>query len=182
MGYKQLQTDPWQDVEGKFPVGSRISGGVTNLTDYGAFIEIEPGIEGMVHLSELSWSKKVKHPSQAVNIGDKIEAIILDVDLENRRISLGMKQLQPNPWDVLEEKYPVGSRVKGVIRNIADFGLFIDIGVGIDGMIHISDVSEEENPPKLSERFKKGEEVEAVVLNIDREAERFALGLKQLNS
>ena len=180
LGYKQLQSDPWTEVEGHFPVGSRVSGKVTNVTDYGAFVALTDGIEGLVHVSELTWSKKVKHPSQVVQIGETVEAIVLDIDLENRRISLGAKQLKANPWDTLEQNYPVGSKVAGTVRNITDFGVFVDVGVEIDGMVHVSDVAWTQTFGHPSELYKKGDPIEAVVLNIDRENERFSLGVKQL--
>jgi small subunit ribosomal protein S1 len=180
LGLKQLQPDPWQEVEGKYPVGSRVSGKVVNMADYGAFIELEGGVEGLIHISEMSWSKKIKHPSKVVSVGDNVEAIVLDVDMDNRRISLGLKQIQPNPWDELEDKYPIGSKVKGRIRNIADFGVFVDVGTELDGMIHISDMTWVQNFGHPSEEYNKGDEVEAVVLQVDPENERFSLGLKQL--
>lgn len=180
LGLKQLQEDPWTQVAGKFPVGSKIKGKVVSLTDYGAFVELSPGIEGLVHVSEISWNKKMKHPSQELNVGMEVEAIVLDCDLENRRIALGMKQLKPNPWDVLDKEYPVGSKVKGTIRNITDFGLFVDCGVGIDGLVHISDISWVQNFGAPQEVFKRGETIETVVAHIDRENERFSLSRKQL--
>lgn len=180
LGLKQLMPDPWSDVEDKYPVGSRVMGKIVNLTDYGAFVALENGIEGLIHVSEMSWTKKVKHPSKIVSIGDEVDAIVLDVDTEAKRISLGLKQIQPNPWEQLESKYPIGTKVKGQVRNIADFGVFIDIGGEIDGLVHISDISWVQNFANPSELFKKGDEVDAVVLQIDPENERFSLGLKQL--
>lgn len=181
LGLKQLALDPWEQAEGKFPVGSRLTGKVVNITDYGAFIELEHGIEGLVHVSEMSWTKKVRQPSKLVNIGDLIEAIVLDIDIANRRISLGMKQLQPNPWDHLSDKFPVGSQVKGTVKNIADFGVFADVGGEVDGLVHVSDISWIQNFEHPSDTFQKGQQIEAVVLNIDPEQERFSLGIKQLN-
>lgn len=180
LGLKQLQPDPWQEVEGKYPVGSRVSGSVVNLADYGAFVELEGGVEGLIHISEMSWSKKLKHPSKMLSVGDNVDAIVLDVDTENRRISLGLKQIQPNPWEELEEKYPIGSKVKGKIRNIADFGLFVDVGAELDGLVHISDMVWIQNFGHPSEVLAKGDDVEAVVLQVDPENERFSLGIKQL--
>lgn len=180
LGLKQLQPDPWAEVEERFPVGSRVSGKIVNLTDYGAFVALENGVEGLIHVSEMSWTKKVKHPSKIVSIGDTVEAIVLDVDTETKRISLGLKQIEPNPWEHLEEKYPIGSKIRGAIRNIADFGIFIDINGELDGLVHISDIAWVQNFAHPSEIFKKGDEVEAVVLQIDPEDERFSLGLKQL--
>lgn len=180
LGLKQLQPDPWGEVESRFPVGSRVSGKVSNLTDYGAFIALENGVEGLIHVSEMSWTKKIKHPSKVLSVGDAVDAIVLDVDMDAKRISLGLKQIQPNPWEHLEDKYPIGSKVRGAIRNIADFGIFVDINGEIDGLVHISDIAWVQNFANPSEIFKKGDEVEAVVLQIDPENERFSLGLKQL--
>jgi small subunit ribosomal protein S1 len=161
-------------------VGDRVSGKVVSLTDYGAFVELEEGIEGLIHISEMSWTKRVKHPSRMVAIGDRSRAIVLDIDSKNKRISLGMKQIEPNPWTLLHERYPIGTRILGKIRNITDFGIFIGIEEGIDGLVHISDLSWTQKVKHPSELYKKGDEVEAVVLNIDVENERFSLGIKQL--
>ena len=180
LGLKQLKADPWAEVEGKYPVGSRVSGKIVNLTDYGAFVALEDGVEGLIHVSEMSWTKKVKHPSKVVSVGDTVEAIVLDVDLNAKRISLGLKQIEPNPWEHLEEKCPIGSKVRGTVRNIADFGVFVDVNGEIDGLIHISDISWVQNFAHPSEVFKKGDEIEAIVLQIDPENERFSLGLKHL--
>ncbi|HPQ80467.1 MAG TPA: 30S ribosomal protein S1 [bacterium] len=180
LGLKQLTQDPWADVEGKYPVGSRVSGKVVNLTDYGAFVALEDGVEGLIHVSEMSWTKKVKHPSKVVSVGDAVEAIVLDVDLSAKRISLGLKQVEPNPWEHLDDKYPIGSKIRGTVRNIADFGIFVDVNGEIDGLVHISDVAWVQNFAHPSELFNKGDEDEAVVLQIDPENERFSLGLKQL--
>jgi small subunit ribosomal protein S1 len=180
LGLKQISEDPWVHAETKYKVGDRVSGKVVSLTDYGAFIELEEGIEGLIHISEMSWTKRVKHPSKMVAIGDVVDAIVLDIDSKNKRISLGMKQIEPNPWTLLHERYPVGTRILGKIRNITDFGIFIGIEEGIDGLVHISDLSWTQKVKHPSEAFKKGDEVEAVVLNIDVENERFSLGIKQL--
>ncbi len=180
LGLKQLSADPWENVQDVFPLGTRVKGKVVNITDYGAFIELSPGIEGLVHISEMSWQKKAKHPSKFVNLGDLIEAVVLDVDIPSRRISLGMKQIEPNPWNELEAKYPVNSRVKGEVKNITDFGLFLGIEDGIDGLIHISDLSWTKKVKHPSDLYKKGDILEAVVLNIDKANERFSLGIKQL--
>ena len=177
---KQTTEDPWIHAEDRYHVGDRVSGKVVSLTDYGAFVELEEGIEGLIHISEMSWTKRVKHPSRMVAIGDTVEAIVLDIDSKNKRISLGMKQIEPNPWTLLHERYPVGTRILGKIRNITDFGIFIGIEEGIDGLVHISDLSWTHKVKHPSELFKKGDEVEAVVLNIDVENERFSLGIKQL--
>lgn len=180
LGVKQLVPDPWTDAEEKYPVGGRVTGTVVSLTDYGAFVELEKGVEGLIHVSEMSWTKKVRHPSKMVSVGEVVEAVVLNISSENRRISLGMKQVVPNPWDVISEKYPVGTTIEGKIKNITDFGLFIGIDEGIDGLVHISDMSWTKRIKHPSELYKKGEEVQAIVLNIDKENERFSLGVKQL--
>jgi small subunit ribosomal protein S1 len=180
LGLKQIQPDPWRDAGMRFQIGRRIAGKVVSLTDYGAFVELEPGIEGLVHVSEMSWTKRVKHPSKLVSVGDQVEAVVLDVDEGNRKISLGMKQIEPNPWSLIEEKYPVGTHVRGVIRNITNFGVFVGLEEGVDGLVHVSDISWTEQIKHPSEKFQKGDEIEAVVLKIDRENEKFSLGIKQL--
>jgi len=180
LGLKQIQPDPWVDASMRYPLGVRIKGKVVSLTDYGAFIELEPGIEGLVHVSEMSWTKRVKHPSKIVNVADEVEAVVLDVDERNRKISLGMKQIEDNPWTVIEEQYPVGAQVKGVVRNITNFGVFIGLDEGIDGLVHVSDISWTEQIKHPSEKFQKGDEIDAVVLKIDKENEKFSLGIKQL--
>ncbi len=180
LGLKQISPDPWEEVGEKHPVGSQVKGKVVSTTDYGAFVELGEGIEGLVHVSEMSWTKKVKHPSQVVEVGDIIDAVVLDVDVGKKRISLGMRQVEPNPWSLIEEKYPVGTRVKGKVKTITDFGVFVGFDEGIDGLIHISEMSWTKKIKDPTEIYKKGQEVEAVVLNIDRENERFSLGVKQL--
>jgi small subunit ribosomal protein S1 len=180
LGYKQITEDPWANAAEKYPVGKRVGGKVVSLTDYGAFIEIEPGVEGLVHVSEMSWTKRVKHPSKLVNVGDEVEALVLDIDLPQKHISLGMKQCEANPWTLLSEKYPVGAVLQGVVRNITDFGIFVGVEEGIDGLVHVSDLSWTHRVKHPSELFTKGDEVEAVVLNIDVDNERFSLGIKQL--
>ena len=180
LGLKQIQPDPWVDAALRYPMGKRLSGAVVSLTEYGAFVELEAGIEGLVHVSEMSWTKRVKHPSKVVSVGDTVESVVLAVDETNRKISLGMKQTEENPWSVIEAQYPVGSRVKGEVRNITKFGIFVGLDEGIDGLVHISDISWTEQLKHPSEQFKKGDELEAVVLKIDRENEKFSLGLKQL--
>ncbi len=182
LGLKQIQPDPWIDAGMRYPIGMRIGGKVVSLTDYGAFIELEPGIEGLVHVSEMSWTKRVKHPSKVVTIGDEVEAVVLDVDERDRKISLGMKQIEENPWTVIEERYPVGTRVSGQIRNITNFGIFVGLEEGIDGLVHVSDISWTEQVKHPSDRYEKGDEVEAVVLKIDKENEKFSLGIKQLGA
>ena len=180
LGLKQLQPDPWIDAGHRYPIGKRLQGKVVSLTDYGAFVELEPGVEGLIHVSEMSWTKRVKHPSKVVSIGDNVESVVLDVDEGNRKISLGMKQIEPNPWSVIEERYPVNTRVSGQVRNITNFGIFVGLEEGIDGLVHVSDISWTEQIKHPSEKFKKGDEVEAVVLKIDKENEKFSLGIKQL--
>jgi len=182
LGLKQIQPDPWIDAGMRYPIGMRIGGKVVSLTDYGAFIELEPGIEGLVHVSEMSWTKRVKHPSKVVTIGDEVEAVVLDVDERDRKISLGMKQIEENPWTVIEERYPVGTRVSGLVRNITNFGIFVGLEEGIDGLVHVSDISWTEQVKHPSDRYEKGDEVEAVVLKIDKENEKFSLGIKQLGA
>jgi small subunit ribosomal protein S1 len=154
---------------------------VVSLTDYGAFIEMEPGVEGLVHISEMSWTKRVKHPSKVMAIGDQVNAVVLDVDAKAKRISLGMKQIEPNPWTLLEEQYPIGSVIRGQVRNVTDFGIFVGVQEGIDGLVHVSDISWTQRIKHPGDLYKKGDEVEAVVLNIDVENERFSLGIKQLH-
>lgn len=176
LGIKQTRPDPWKTVAEKYPVGSKTSGKVVNLTDYGAFVELEDGLEGLIHISEMSWTK-LKHPSQKLKVDDEVEVMVLDMDVESRRISLGLKQVEPNPWEEAERKYPKGTKIKGVVKNITDFGIFIGIEEGIDGLVHISDLSwkKVKHP---SEIFSKGQEVEAVVLNIDSDHKRFSLSTK----
>jgi len=180
LGVKQLKPDPWEQVPEKYPAGSRVTGKVVSITDYGVFVELEEGVEGLVHISEMSWSKKPKHPSKMVSVGEEIEVQVLKVEAETKRISLGMKQLLPNPWDVVEETYPIGAVIEGKIKNITDFGIFIGIEEGIDGLIHVSDLSWTERIKHPSEKYTKGETIQAVVLKIDKENERFSLGVKQL--
>ena len=180
LGMKQLVEDPWSAASEKYAVGSRVTGKVVSLTDYGAFIELEEGIEGLIHVSEMSWTRKIRHPSKIVSVGDEVEAVVLDIKPESRRISLGMKQVVPNPWDVISEKYPVGTTIEGKIKNITDFGLFIGIDEGIDGLVHISDISWTKRIKHPSELYKKGDLVQAIVLDIEKGNERFSLGIKQL--
>ncbi|MEF2144558.1 MAG: 30S ribosomal protein S1 [Desulfovibrionaceae bacterium] len=180
LGLKQLSSDPWNDIEGKYPEGKRIVGTVTNLADYGAFVELETGVEGLVHISEMSWTRKLRHPSQMVHVGDEVEVVVLGVDPEKKRISLGMKQIKPNPWDVVAEKYPEGTILEGAIKNITEFGVFIGIEEGIDGLIHVSDISWTKKIRHPSEVYKAGDIVQAKVLTVDKENEKFTLGVKQL--
>ncbi len=179
LGYKQRLPDPWESVVQKFPPGTKMKGKVVSITDYGAFVELEPGAEGLVHISEMSWTQRVKHPSKVVGVGDVVEVVVLDIDQSGRRISLGMKQVEPNPWDALEQRYPVGTRVEGKVRNLVDFGAFVELEDSIDGLIHVSDMSWTKRVKHPSEILKKGDHVEAIVLHVDRGARRISLGLKQ---
>ncbi|HWP35041.1 MAG TPA: 30S ribosomal protein S1 [Thermodesulfobacteriota bacterium] len=180
LGLKQTLPDPWEQVAAKYRPGDRVRGKVVSITDYGAFVELEKGVEGLVHVSEMSWSKKVKHPSKIVSVGDTVEVQVLDVDPVNKRISLGLKQTEPNPWTLIEQKYPVGSIIEGQIRNVTDFGLFVGLDDGIDGLVHVSDISWTQKIRHPGDLYKKGQVVRAVVLNIDKENERISLGIKQL--
>ncbi len=182
LGLKQLVDDPWTMAESRYPVGTKVHGKVVSLTDYGAFVEIEEGVEGLIHVSEMSWTKKIRHPSKILSVGDQVEAVVLSINPESKRISLGMKQLESNPWDVIAQKYPVGTTIAGKIKNITDFGIFIGIDEGIDGLVHISDISWTKRVKHPSEIFRKNQEVQAIVLNIDKDNERFSLGIKQLES
>ncbi len=180
LGFKQLTPDPWLDAEHRYPVGAHVKGRVISVTDYGAFVELEQGIEGLVHVSEMTWSKRMKHPSKLVNVHDEVECVVLSVNPTERRISLGMRQLAANPWDSLIEKYPVGASVEGRVRNLTDFGAFIEIEEGIDGLVHVSNLSWTKRVKHPSEVLKKGDRVKAVVLAIDSEKRRLSLGVKQL--
>jgi len=180
LGMKQLVPDPWTTAEETYPVGTRVNGRVVSLTDHGAFVEVEEGIEGLIHVSEMSWTRKVRHPSKVVSVGETVEAVVLDIRPENRRISLGMKQTSPNPWEMISEKYPIGSTIEGKIKNITDFGIFIGIDDDIDGLVHISDISWIKRIKHPSELYKKGDIIQARVLDIDKGNERFSLGIKQL--
>jgi small subunit ribosomal protein S1 len=181
LGLKQLMDNPWEMIEKKYAVGSVIEGKVVNLTDYGVFIEMEPGVEGLVHITEMFWTREIKHPSKVLSMGETVNVMVLDVNPELKRISLGLKQTTENPWEALKQKYPEGSIVKGVIRNITNFGFFVGIEEGIDGLVHVSDISWKQNIKHPSELYKKGQEVEAMVLNIDVANEKFSLGIKQVD-
>ncbi len=181
LGLKQLEAYPWEGVEEKYKVGDRIKGKVVSITDYGAFVELEKGIEGLIHVSEMSWTRHVRHPSKVVNIGDIIEAVVLKVDKGNEKISLGLKQVEPDPWLTLDLKYPPGMRVKGKVRNLTNFGAFVELEEGIDGLVHVSDMSWTKRVAHPSEVLKKGDAVEVVVLSIDKEHRRISLGLKQVS-
>ncbi len=180
LGYKQRTPDPWAAVDDRYPIGSRVRGKVVSLTDYGAFVELEEGVEGLIHVSAMSWTKRIKHPSKIVAVDDTVEAMVLDLDKENRRLSLGLKQTEPNPWALIDEKYEVGSRITGKVRNLTNFGAFIEVEEGVDGLVHISDLSWSKRIKHPSEVLQKGDEVEAVILKIDTENQRLSLGIKQL--
>jgi small subunit ribosomal protein S1 len=179
LGYKQLTPDPWSLIHERYPIGSRVQGKVVNITDYGAFVELETGVEGLIHVSEMSWSKRVKHPSKVLDTGQEVEAVVLDLDGEGRRISLGLKQIGPDPWVTLAERYAIGSVIEGRVRNLTDFGAFIEVEEGIDGLVHVSDISQRriKHP---SEILKKGEQVQAIILNIDIDNHRLSMGIRQL--
>ena len=180
LGMKQLQADPWQSIEAKYPVGARYKGTVTNIADYGAFVELEPGVEGLIHVSEMSWTKKNIHPGKIVSTSQAVEVQILEVDPNKRRISLGLKQTQDNPWDNFLSKYPKGTTVEGPIRNITEFGLFVGLDNGIDGMVHLSDLDWNRSGDEVIKEYKKGDNVKAIVLDVDASKERISLGVKQL--
>jgi small subunit ribosomal protein S1 len=180
LGFKQLQDDPWETVPAKYPSHARIRGKVVSLTDYGAFVEVEEGVEGLIHVSEMSWTKRVKHPSKILNVGDWVECVVLELDPGARRLSLGLKQTEPNPWDLINTKYRVGDKITGTVRNITDFGAFVEVEEGIDGLVHISDLSWTQRVKHPGEILNKGDEVEAVILKIDSDNQRLSLGLKQL--
>lgn len=181
LGLKQTQKNPWEETENRFPIGTKVKGKVTNLVPYGAFVEIEEGVEGLIHVSELSWTKRITRPSDVLTIGQEVEAVVLGVNKEEQKISLGIRQLEPNPWDEIEHKYPIGKQVKGVVRNMTAYGAFVELEEGIDGMIHVSDMSWTRKINHPSEMLKKGDEVEAVVIDIDKSAQRISLGIKQLD-
>ena len=180
LGYKQMTEDPWLAADMRYPKNMRVTGKVVSLTDYGAFIELEPGVEGLIHISEMTWNKRVKHPSKILAVGDQIDTVVLDIDVDSRRISLGLKQTEPNPWDIIEARYAIGTVVAGKVRNITDFGAFIEIEDGIDGLVHVSDISWTKRAKHPSEILKKGDDVQAVVLNIDAINQKLSLGIKQL--
>jgi len=180
LGYKQKSSDPWAEVEAKFPVGAKAAGRVVSLTNYGAFVELEPGVEGLVHISEMSWTRRVRHPSKLVNVGDQVEVVVLDVNKATKRISLGMKQVEPDPWTTIDERYSPGLRVQGKVRNLTDFGAFVELEPGVDGLLHISDMSWTRNVAHPSEILKKAQAIETMVLSVDKEAKRISLGLKQI--
>jgi small subunit ribosomal protein S1 len=180
LGYKQKSSDPWAVVDQRYPVGARVQGRVVSLTNYGAFVELEPGVEGLVHVSEMSWTRRVRHPSKIVNVGDMVEVQVLDVNKATKRISLGMKQVEADPWDTIDDRYKPGMRVQGKVRNLTDFGAFVELEPGVDGLLHISDMSWTRNIGHPSELLKKGQPVETQILNVDRDNKRISLGLKQI--
>ena len=181
LGLKQLALNPWETIKDKYPIHSVVEGRVVNLTDYGVFVELETGVEGLIHVSEMFWTREIKHPSKVLSIGQPVKVMILDINIETKRISLGLKQTTANPWETLKIKYPEGSVIKGIIRNITNFGIFVGVEEGIDGLIHMSDISWKQRVKHPSEMFKKGQEIEVMVLNIDVEHEKFSLGLKQID-
>jgi small subunit ribosomal protein S1 len=180
LGLKQVQPNPWEQAHEKYVSGSKVTGEIVSVKDYGVFVELDDGIEGLIHVSEMSWTGKIKNPTKHFNVAEKVEAQVLDVDVENKRISLGLKQLQPNPWDDLEAKYKLGSKVKGKIKSVVDFGIFVDLQEEVDALIHVSDISWTKKNVNLAEEYKEGEEVEAMVLSLDKENQKFCLGIKQL--
>src|SRR5262245_17702920 len=180
LGYKQKSSDPWADVDQRYPVGSKVTGRIVSLTNYGAFVELEPGVEGLVHVSEMSWTRRVRHPSKLVNVGDTVEVMVLEANKATKRISLGMKQVEADPWMTIEERYKPGTRVTGKVRNLTDFGAFVELEPGVDGLLHISDMSWTRNIGHPSEILKKGQPIETQILNVDRENKRISLGLKQI--
>src|SRR5499425_1374670 len=180
LGYKQKSSDPWEHVEERYPAGTKTRGRVVSLTNYGAFVELEAGVEGLVHVSEMSWTRRVRHPSKIVNVGDEVDVVVLDVNRAAKRISLGMKQVEPDPWATIEQRYKPGARMMGKVRNLTDFGAFVELEAGVDGLLHISDMSWTRNVGHPSEVLKKGQELETQILNLDRENKRISLGLKQV--
>jgi small subunit ribosomal protein S1 len=180
LGYKQKSSDPWERVEQTYPSGAKVQGRVVSLTNYGAFIELEPGVEGLVHVSEMSWTRRVRHPSKLVNVGDEVEVLVLDVNRSAKRISLGMKQVEADPWETIEERFAIGQRLSGKVRNLTDFGAFVELEPGVDGLLHISDMSWTRSVTHPSEVLKKGQDIETQILNIDKENKRISLGIKQI--
>jgi small subunit ribosomal protein S1 len=179
LGYKQKSADPWADVAERYPLGSKVRGNVVSLTDYGAFVELEDGVEGLIHVSEMSWTKKIRHPAKMLNIGESVEAVVSDVNVANRRISLSLKALEQNPWDTISERYPVGTVIEGRVRNLTDFGAFVEVEDGIDGLIHISDMSWHRRLKHPSEVLKKGDTVKARVINVDGDNQRLSLSIRE---
>jgi small subunit ribosomal protein S1 len=180
LGYKQKSSDPWANVDERYPVGAKVEGRIVSLTNYGAFVELEPGVEGLVHVSEMSWTRRVRHPSKLVNVGDPVEVMVLEVNKATKRISLGMKQVESDPWATIQERFQPGMRVQGKVRNLTDFGAFVELEPGVDGLLHISDMSWTRNIGHPSELLKKGQPIETQILNVDRDNKRISLGLKQI--
>jgi len=180
LGLKQLTENPWERIGDKYPVGTVLEGKVVSIVDYGAFVELEPGVEGLIHVSEMFWTREIRHPSKVLSVGQVLKVMILEVNAESKRISLGLKQTTANPWLALKEKYAEGTVIRGRIRNITDFGIFVGVEEGIDGLVHVSDISWKHRVKHPSELYKKGQEIDAVVLNVDVENEKFSLGIKQL--
>jgi small subunit ribosomal protein S1 len=180
LGLKQMEASPWEKIEEKYPINARVHGKVVNLVTYGAFVHLEEGIEGLVHISEMSWTRRVNHPSEIVTVGQEVDVVVLDINRDKQEISLGMKQTEINPWDLVTEKYPVGTLIDGTVRNLANYGAFVEIEPGIDGLLHVSDMSWTEKISHPNEKYKKGDKVKCVVLDIDREKQRVSLGVKQL--
>jgi small subunit ribosomal protein S1 len=180
LGLKQTKNNPWDNIDHKFPVGSKIHGKVVNLVPYGAFIELEPGVEGLVHITEMSWTKRITKPSELLKVGQELDAVVLGIQKEEQKISLGLRQLEPNPWDMVRHNYPVGARVRGKVRNMTTYGAFVELEEGIDGMVHVSDMSWTRKINHPSEMLKKGDEVDAIVLDVDPNQQRISLGMKQL--
>jgi len=179
LGYKQKSPDPWSDVHERYPLGSKVRGKVVSLTDYGAFVELEEGVEGLIHVSEMSWTRKIRHPAKLMAVGEEVEAVVSDVNVPNRRISLSLKALEQNPWDTISERYPVGTVIEGRVRNLTDFGAFVEVEEGIDGLIHISDMSWHRRLKHPSEVLKKGEMVKARVINVDGDNQRLSLSIRE---
>jgi small subunit ribosomal protein S1 len=180
LGMKQLTPHPWASVREKYAIGSRVRGRVASLVDYGAFVELESGIEGLIHVSEMTWSKRLLHPSKVLQVGEEVEVIVLNIDTVRHRISLGLKQVQPNPWEEIREKFPAGTVIHGPVRNVTDFGIFVEVQEGMDGLVHISDLHWTKKIKHPSELYKKGDIVDAMVLQVDVQNERLSLGIKQL--
>jgi small subunit ribosomal protein S1 len=181
LGLKQMEASPWEEIEQKYPVGARVKGRVVNLVSYGAFVQLEEGIEGLVHISEMSWTKRINHPSELVNQDDEVDVVVLDINKDKHEISLGMKQTEVNPWELVADKYPPGTIIEGTVRNLANYGAFVEIEPGIDGLLHVSDISWTEKISHPNEKLKKGDELKCLVLDIDQEKQRVGLGLKQLS-
>ncbi|HCJ12093.1 MAG: 30S ribosomal protein S1 [Verrucomicrobia bacterium GWF2_51_19] len=181
LGLKQIHANPWENIESKYPIGSRVKGKVVNLVPYGAFVELEDGVEGLVHVTELSWTKRINKPSEVLKVGDEIEAVVLGIQKDEQKISLGVRQLEANPWQMVKHNYPVGAHIRGKVRNLTTYGAFIELEEGIDGMVHVSDMSWTRKINHTSEMLKKGDEVDAIVLEVDSDQQRIALGMKQLN-